>query len=439
MNIIEKEYAFIMSVADAAEFEKFRYHWPGTGITVVLGLKDETWSPVVIEFEKNIFQDAETCQRWYDEHPIDWNVPEGMLEEAYYAELKDVEIFEAGTAQSGDIDSEEDLDHIIGKFDELRESDDARHEVPLVVSHDEDNPFMQADSMPAAGWVNRLYRKGKKLFMEVAEVPKLIADLIEKKALVDRSVEIYTDYEDKQGEHHGFVLRRVALLGAAIPKIRSLSDHLALYGEPADGFTVYHHIPPVDNQGKEPSAMKTYSESDVKEAKEAAAQEARDALVQEFAEKHGMKPEDAVAKLQQMEQDQREKAEADRKAAIAAFGEDLKKAGLAPVVVDTFLKIRESIPDTDPVAKFAEDGEELSPGQFIDTLMQDIASKAKEGNLYVPFDEKGKTKHEPADGDGEDPENVGQKERAEKYAEENKVSYADALRVVRADDRRKSE
>jgi len=185
--------------------------------------------------------------------------------------------------------------------------------------------------------------------------------------------------------------------------------------------------------------MKTYSESDVKEAKEAAAQEARDALVQEFAEKHGMKPEDAVAKLQQMEQDQREKAEANRKAAIAAFGEDLKKAGLAPVVVDTFLKIRESIPDTDPVAKFAEDGEELSPGQFIDTLMQDIASKAKEGNLYVPFDEKGKTKHEPADGDGEDPENVGQKERAEKYAEENKVSYADALRVVRAHDRRKSE
>lgn len=144
-----------------------------------------------------------------------------------YAEIKGLEIFKIGTKETGEY-TEADLDNMAAM------ANAGVHEAPVVISHDENQNLLEADKLPAAGWLKKVYRQGKSLFADIADVPRVVADLIQKKALRKRSVEIYNDFVDDEGKRKGKVIRRLALLGAAIPRIKSLSDHLALYEETTD-------------------------------------------------------------------------------------------------------------------------------------------------------------------------------------------------------------
>jgi hypothetical protein len=143
-----------------------------------------------------------------------------------FGECNGVQIFEIGQAESKSY-SQEDITKIIENFTKLKDS----HRPPMVVlGHGEKQNMLQESGLPSAGWVSKIWAKGRKLFADFKDVPKQIVDIIQKGAYRYPSVEIYRNFVHNNQEF-GPVLRRVALLGADIPRIKSLSDILARYGE----------------------------------------------------------------------------------------------------------------------------------------------------------------------------------------------------------------
>jgi len=160
-----------------------------------------------------------------------------------FGECNGVEIFEIGQTESKDY-KKEDLEKIIENFAKLQNS----HRPPMVVlGHDEDQSLLQKSGLPSAGWVSKVWKKGKKLYADFKDVPKQLVPIIKKGGYRYPSVEIYRNFVFGD-EEFGPVLRRVALLGADIPRIKSLSDIVARYGENdcTDSFCV-----PVVRQGSE--------------------------------------------------------------------------------------------------------------------------------------------------------------------------------------------
>lgn len=161
-----------------------------------------------------------------------------------FGECKGLELFEIGQDETEDY-TDEDLEKIITNFEKLQKI----HRAPLVVlGHGEDQGLLKKAGLPSAGWVSKIWRKGKKFFGDFKDVPKKVVDVIKKKAYRFPSVEIYRNFVF-QGEEYGPVLRRVALLGADIPRVKSLDDILARYEEDDEG----SFILPVTRQGDQES------------------------------------------------------------------------------------------------------------------------------------------------------------------------------------------
>lgn len=147
-----------------------------------------------------------------------------------FGECKNVQIFALGQTESKDY-KEKDLEKIVENFKKLNET----HRPPMVVlGHGEDQGFLQKSGLPAAGWVTNLWVKGKKLYADFKDVPKQVVKVIKKGAYKFPSVEIYRNFM-YNNESFGPVLRRVALLGADIPRIKSLNDVAARYEEFGEG------------------------------------------------------------------------------------------------------------------------------------------------------------------------------------------------------------
>ena len=143
-----------------------------------------------------------------------------------FGECNAVEIFEIGQTESKSY-TPDDLAKMIKNFTTLKDS----HRPPMVVlGHDEDQSLLQKSGLPSAGWVSKIWSKGKKLYADFKDVPKQLVDIIKNGGYRYPSVEIYRNFV-LNDEEFGPVLRRVALLGADIPRIKSLSDIVARYGE----------------------------------------------------------------------------------------------------------------------------------------------------------------------------------------------------------------
>lgn len=143
-----------------------------------------------------------------------------------FGECKSVQIFELGQTESKDY-KEKDLEKIVENFGKLSKT----HSPPMVVlGHGENQKLLGETGLPSAGWVTKLWTKGKKLYADFKDVPKQVVNVIKKGAYKFPSVEIYRNFvHDNQS--FGPVLRRVALLGADIPRIKSLNDVVARYEE----------------------------------------------------------------------------------------------------------------------------------------------------------------------------------------------------------------
>jgi hypothetical protein len=143
-------------------------------------------------------------------------------------ELKGAEIFDVGT-WNGITFTDDDLNQIVAAFDELG----LGGRVPLKYGHT-GKDAREDDTQPALGWVQRVYRRGKKLVADFADIPAKVAEQIKSGGYKFVSIELLRDV--KAGASRlPWVLDAVALLGAARPAVDTLAPlslkRLALVGE----------------------------------------------------------------------------------------------------------------------------------------------------------------------------------------------------------------
>lgn len=116
------------------------------------------------------------------------------------------------------------LDQLVTAYDATRDSLQA----PVKLGHNDDQALLQADGLPAAGWVTNLRRDGDKLLGDLEKVPAAIADLMSAGAYRTRSAELMPNL-DVAGETYPLVFTGLALLGEDLPAVQGLADITALY------------------------------------------------------------------------------------------------------------------------------------------------------------------------------------------------------------------
>ena len=120
------------------------------------------------------------------------------------------------------------LDIIISNFYKLKD----KLNPPLKLGHDEKQALVQNSGFPSAGWITAVKRKDatNKLLAYFSSVPEAIIKLIESGAYKRISAELYNNYIDPDTqEAFGPTIRAVTILGADVPKIKTLEDLTVIY------------------------------------------------------------------------------------------------------------------------------------------------------------------------------------------------------------------
>lgn len=134
-----------------------------------------------------------------------------------------VEIFATGE-HNGDKYSIDDLKEMEKNFEPLKQI----LQPYVKLGHDPDQKLVQQDGMPAAGWIDRIYVAGNKLLADIVDMPKVVYDLVKRKAYKRISSEIYFNLKDKDTIYKK-ALKAISLLGGDTPAVGSLADVQALY------------------------------------------------------------------------------------------------------------------------------------------------------------------------------------------------------------------
>jgi len=142
-----------------------------------------------------------------------------------------VEIFSIGK-WNGDEYTESDLNEMVRAFAETQ----SRMKPYLKLGHSDNQAFAQKDGLPAVGWVDSIRKVGNKLIADFKKVPKKIYELIKAGAYRRVSSEVFFNLSI-EGKKYPRVLKAVALLGGDTPAVQNLDDIVQLYC--ADAATVY--------------------------------------------------------------------------------------------------------------------------------------------------------------------------------------------------------
>lgn len=156
-------------------------------------------------------------------------------------DIKGVEIMSLGTWNGNQI-TEDMFTQVCEAFEATKEF----ASVPLKLGHNEGQKFLQEDGLPAAGWVSKVYRQGKKLCADFSDIPTKIYELIKRKAYRKVSVELFMGYKF-DGKEFPCLLGAVALLGSDLPAMATLSDILSSYGKQAKSFTLEENTSTISN------------------------------------------------------------------------------------------------------------------------------------------------------------------------------------------------
>ncbi len=153
-----------------------------------------------------------------------------------FSELKDVEIFAAGTyyfqKEDGTEESvtydDKDVQELADNTNKLIELD--KHSPPGKLGHDGAQAFAAASGLPAIGWATNLRAVGDKLVADFDDVPPLAYKALKAKLYKKISSEIY--HAEATAKHFGkavkgLSLRAVAFLGADVPKVKGLAAFLS--------------------------------------------------------------------------------------------------------------------------------------------------------------------------------------------------------------------
>lgn len=134
-------------------------------------------------------------------------------------DLKNAEILAVGTWEGSQVVTFDEslLDAMVLAFAKLNQAG----RVPLKLGHNEEQPV--TDGQPALGWVQRVWRDGKKLLADFTDLPTAVYEAIRKGLYKFVSSEVLLDSK-VGGESFPAVLDAVALLGADIPAVSNLKD-----------------------------------------------------------------------------------------------------------------------------------------------------------------------------------------------------------------------
>ena len=137
--------------------------------------------------------------------------------------IKNVEIFAVGE-HNGDKYTDKDLKEIVSGFTETY----GQLKPYVKLGHNEGQNLIKTDGFPAVGWLENLRQEGKKLIVDIAKVPKKIYELIQSGAYRRISSEIFFGLK-VNGKRYPKLLKAIAFLGADTPAVTNLNDIMALY------------------------------------------------------------------------------------------------------------------------------------------------------------------------------------------------------------------
>lgn len=167
----------------------------------------------------------------------------------------------------------------VGDLDEMAETyDPAVHEAPLVLDHpSEEEP---AHRGPAYGWVESIRSVGGKLLARIKQVPEELRSIMESGRYKHRSIEFYLDFQGTGRKY----LKRVALLGAAIPAVSGM-EPLTFAKDGGPSVTVEYKEPQPKEEDQPMSEM--YTKKQVDDLIEAAVSKAEERVKAELTKSFG--------------------------------------------------------------------------------------------------------------------------------------------------------
>lgn len=191
-------------------------------------------------------------------------------------DIKERVIFSAGV-HNGDMYTEDDLAEMERAFLECK----GKLRPPLKLGHSEDQSIWEKDGLPAIGWIDNVKKVGSDLVADFIKVPKVIYELLKAGAYRTVSAEIYWNAVI-DGKKYPYALKALALLGADIPAVKTVSDILSLYKAEA---MAYEEVDCVVKtyEGVEPDKEKTMPDEKTPEQIEAEAKAAAEAKAIEDA------------------------------------------------------------------------------------------------------------------------------------------------------------
>lgn len=147
-------------------------------------------------------------------------------------DINGLEIFASGS-WNGDVYHDSDLDAMVSAFGKVGFKPTGK--LGHADGQDDEETARKVFGAPAIGYVNKIYRNGKKLMGDFTKVPRKVADLIKAGAYNRVSAEVFWNYRDEStNKTYPRVLKSVAFLGADVPAITSLKEIEALYEKKAD-------------------------------------------------------------------------------------------------------------------------------------------------------------------------------------------------------------
>lgn len=113
-------------------------------------------------------------------------------------------------------------------LDELAAGYNAQiHEAPVILGHSSDEDWSKTltrdDSFPAYGWVDKVYREGNDLYVDLDASEELV-EFMEKKRYKKRSLGYYGRSSKNNPTKGKLYIRHLAMLGSSPPAIKGLED-----------------------------------------------------------------------------------------------------------------------------------------------------------------------------------------------------------------------
>lgn len=337
-------------------------------------------------------------------------------------EIEGVEIFASGT-WNDDPYTLDDLDRIVKAFDATKES--LKPYVKL--GHGERQGLLRSDELPAAGWIERVYRSGNKLLADIKNMPIKIYELVKRKAYARVSSEIFTNIAIN-GVKYPLALKAVSLLGGETPAIHSLDDVLALFAQGAAKVAAFETDADIRRyefeatgllaipqpQEVDPMTLEQLQQENagLKEANKKFSDENK--VLRESVEKIGKDTADVKAFADEVRA-QNEQLKKDKRFAEATtkVNELIQSKKIVPAQKEALTAL---LLETDSTRKFSIGGKEYTGMEAV------VLAFVEAGNAAVPPTEEesevGKQNSQDLDG------------KVKNYQAKHKVSYAEALTAV---------